>query len=60
MEIDFNNSSTKVSCDTSGSYIDLYMNGLQPERYYRLLIKSELDGSTLVDDSNVFKVVRNG
>ena len=60
MEIDFNNGSTKVSCDASGSYIDLYMNGLQPERYYRLLIKSELDGSTLVDDSNVFKVVRNG
>ena len=36
------------------------MDGLQPERYYRILIKSELDGSTVIDDSNIFKVVRHG
>jgi len=41
----------------------VYMDGLQPERYYRILIKTVLDGSTVVvDDSNnnIFKVVRNG
>jgi hypothetical protein len=37
------------------------MNGLQPERYYRLLIKTTIDGSTSVlDDGITFKVVRNG
>ena len=60
MEIPFNTATTKVSCDASGSYIDLFMDGLQPERYYRILIKSELDGSTVIDDSNIFKVVRHG
>jgi hypothetical protein len=37
------------------------MDGLQPERYYRILIKTEIDGTTTVVDNNqVFKVVRNG
>jgi hypothetical protein len=37
------------------------MDGLQPERYYRVLIKTEIDGSTVVvDNSDTFKVVRNG
>jgi hypothetical protein len=37
------------------------MDGLQPERYYRILVKTELDSSTVVvDNDNLFKVVRNG
>lgn len=61
MIVDFDNSYTKVSCDSTGPYFDVYMEGLQPERYYRILLKSELDGSTtVVDNDNVFKVVRNG
>ena len=61
MIVDFDNSYTKVSCDSTGPYFDVYMQGLQPERYYRILLKSELDGSTtVVDNNNVFKVVRNG
>ena len=60
MIIDFDTSYTKVSCDATGSYFDVFMDGLQPERYYRLLIKTEIDGSSIVvDDKNIFKVVRN-
>ena len=61
MVVDFDINYTKISCDATGSYFDVYMEGLQPERYYRLLIKSEIDGTTvIVNDNNVFKVVRNG
>jgi len=61
MIVNFDTSYTKVSCDGNGPYFDVYMNGLQPERYYRILIKTTLDGSTtVVDNGNVFKVVRNG
>ena len=61
MLIDFNTDFTKISCDSEGGYFDVYMDGLQPERYYRILIKTTLDGSTtVVDNQNIFKVVRNG
>ena len=61
MEIPFDTSFTKISCDSTGPFFDVHMNGLQPERYYKILIKSTLDGTTAVfDNDNVFKVVRNG
>jgi len=62
MIIDFDNKFTKISCDSNGGYFDMYMDGLQPERYYRILIQTTLDGSnTVIDsDSNIIKVVRNG
>ena len=61
MVVDFDTVFTKVSCDPNGGYFDVYMDGLQPERYYRILIKTTLDGSTtVVDNQNIFKVVRNG
>lgn len=61
MVVDFNTNFTKISCDSNGSYFDVYMDGLQPERYYRILVKTTLDGSTVVvDNKNIFKVVRNG
>jgi len=60
MVIDFDTTFTKISRNTTGNYFDIYMEGLEPERYYRVLIKSEIDGSTNVIDENlVFKVVRN-
>ena len=56
--VDFDKTYTKLSCDSSGSYFDMYMNGLQPERYYKILIQTELDGSTVIfDDDYYFKVV---
>lgn len=61
MVIDFDTTFTKVSCDDQGAFFDVYMDGLQPERYYRILVKTTLDGSTVVvDNQNIFKVVRNG
>ena len=61
MIIDFDTTYTKVNCDSNGSYFKVFMNSFQPERYYRILIKTTLNGNTLViDNKNVFKVERNG
>lgn len=61
MVIDFDTNFTKVSASPSSSYFDVYMGGLEPERYYRVLIKTVLNGSTnIIDENIVFKVVRNG
>lgn len=61
MVVDFDTTYTQVSADDNGSYFDVYMGVLQPERHYRVLIKSTIDGTTTVfDEDLVFKVVRNG
>ena len=50
---------TKLSADINGMYFKLYMKGLQPERYYRLLFKHvHNDGTTIYDNDYYFKVVR--
>lgn len=58
--VDYDTTYTKISCNPSGSYFSVYMNGLEPERYYKVLIKTILDnGETVVFDENYyFKVVR--
>jgi len=58
--VDYDTSYTKISCDSSGNYFNVYMNGLEPERYYKVLIKSVFsNGETIVFDENyIFKVVR--
>jgi len=55
--IDFDDTYTRLSSGTSGNYFILYMNGLEPERYYSLLIKTEISNNTIIieDDYN-FKV----
>lgn len=56
--IDFDDQFTKLSVDPDGSYFDLYMNGLEPERYYTILVKTTIDGSTIVFNDNFnFKVI---
>ena len=40
MVIDFDSNYTRISSDSVSSYFDVYMNGLQPERYYKILIKA--------------------
>ena len=56
--IDFDNQFTQLSVDASGSYFKLYMNGLEPERYYNILIKTTINGSTMIFDNNyTFKVI---
>jgi len=58
--VDYDTSYTKISCDPSGSYFNVYMNGLEPERYYKILLKSIItNGETVVFDNNyIFKVIR--
>jgi len=58
--IDFDKQFTKLSVDPSGSYFKLYMNGLEPERYYSILIKTTINGSTMVFDDNYYFKVING
>ena len=61
MVFDYDKEYTKISADNNSNYFDVYMSGLQPERYYRLLVKTEIDGTTtVIDDNQIFKVVRNG
>ena len=56
--VDFDNQFTKLSCDISGSYFNLYMNGLEPERYYTILIKTIINDNTIIFDNNYnFKVI---
>lgn len=56
--IDFDPLYTQISADTTSSYFTVYMNGLQPERYYTILLKTTVGGTTLVFDSNYnFKVI---
>jgi hypothetical protein len=56
--IDFDSTYTKLSADSQSSYFTMYMNGLEPERYYKILLKTTVDGTTLIlDDSYYFKVV---
>ena len=58
--VDFDNTYTKISADATSSYFDLYMNGLEPERYYQVLIKVDAGGSTTVYDEEYYFKVING
>ena len=56
--INFDTQYTQISSDVRGNYFDVYMSGLEPERYYKVLIKTEINGSTLIlDDDYYFKVI---
>jgi len=51
-------SHSKLSADNEGMYFDLLMNGLQAERYYKLLFKHENeDGITVYDNNYYFKII---
>ena len=57
--IPFDTSFTKLSADSEGMYFDLYMEGLQPERYYKLMFRSDnSDGIQIFDEDYIFKIVR--
>jgi len=56
--VDFDSNYTQISADSTSSYFTVYMNGLQPERYYTILLQTTIAGTTLVLDSNYnFKVI---
>ena len=57
--IPFDDNCSKLSADNEGMYFKIFMNGLQPERYYRILFKhTNNDGTAIYDDKYYFKVVR--
>ena len=57
--IPFDTSYTKLSADNDGMYFDLWMEGLQPERYYKLQFRVDnTDGINIYDEDYYFKVVR--
>jgi hypothetical protein len=58
--VEFSPQFTKISCDPIGNYFDVYMAGLQPERYYKILIQSTISGSRVVKDDNYYFKVVNG
>ena len=56
--INFDTKYTQISADSKGNFFDVYMNGLEPERSYSVLVKTIISGSTLIiDDNNYFKVI---
>jgi hypothetical protein len=58
--IDFDSQFTQISCDETGSFFTVYMNGLEPERYYNILIQTNIKGNTIVMDENYYFKVVNG
>ena len=57
--IPFDTVFTKLSADSEGMYFDLFMEGFQPERYYKLMFRSDNnDGIQIFDEDYYFKVVR--
>jgi len=56
--VNFDNNYTQISSDSNGNYFDVYMSGLEPERYYSILIKSNINGSIKIfNDDYYFKVI---
>ena len=58
--VEFDQTYTKLSMDATSSLFTLYMDGLQPERYYKILIQTTVDGNTLVLDNNYYFKIING
>jgi len=58
--INFDTTYTQISADSESSYFTLYMNGLEPERYYQILIKTNINGETLILDDNYYFKIING
>ena len=56
--VNFSEEHTKVSCDPSGNFFTLYTAGFQPERYYKILIKSTFDDGSIItyDNDYIFKI----
>jgi hypothetical protein len=58
--VDFDPIYTRISADNTSSYFNLYMNGLEPERYYTVLIQTVINGNTIVFDEGIMFKVING
>jgi len=61
MIIPFDALGTKMSCDSTGNYCQIDCSSLMPERYYKMIFKSEFDGGDtvrVVDDNYLFRILR--
>ncbi len=58
--VEFDNNFTQISCDTTGSFFKVYMNGLEPERNYKILVKTNIVGNTIILDEDYYFKVVNG
>ena len=57
--IPFDTEYTKLSADSDGMYFDLFMEGFQPERYYKLMFRVDNnDGINIYDEDYFFKIIR--
>ena len=56
--VPYNEVGTRVNCDSSGNYIKLDMSSLMPERYYKIVFKSEFDDESviIIDNNYEFRV----
>ena len=46
-------SGSKLSCDSDGNYFNLWMNGYQPERYYKIEYRVQ-SGSGTADETDQY------
>ena len=59
VDIPFDTEYTKLSADSQGMYFDLFMEGFQPERYYKIMFRIDnSEGINIHDEGYFFKVVR--
>ena len=58
--IEFDSTYTKISADNESNYFDIYMNGLEPERYYKILIQVNNGNTAQVYDNDYYFKVVNG
>lgn len=60
MIVDYDPNYTKISYDQTSSFANIYMNGLEPERYYKFLIRTNLQSGETIDIDNdcIFKITR--
>jgi hypothetical protein len=59
--IPFDTGSTRLSIDSKGSFFNVDMNALLPERFYKIVLKVVMEGGFvehIVDDGFYFKVLR--
>ena len=43
---------TKVGADEESNYFTLYCNGLEPERFYQIVLKTTINGEEIIIDDN--------
>lgn len=60
MIVDYDIKYTRISYDQTSSFATVYMGGLQPERYYKFLIRTNLPSGETIDIDNdcIFKITR--